>query len=137
MVGLKVGPIYYNIGTASFLHCFFSSIAYNLESGKWGSEFPLLMHELYSNELAVENIPDAMTEITRIREMFKNYSPDCVIWDIENTNQLPPWGKDIAHHITSLSNYFYTSDGNDLFDVFIKALDTAQRVNKNIIIKVL
>lgn len=32
MVGLKVGPIFYKIGNGSFLHAFFSTVAYNLEN---------------------------------------------------------------------------------------------------------
>lgn len=31
MVGLKTGPMFYRIGTGSFLHSFFSTITYNLE----------------------------------------------------------------------------------------------------------
>lgn len=134
MVGLKVGPIFYKIGTGDFLHSFFSSIAYNLENNNWGIEFPFIMKELYSKELLVKDIPEAIKEVNSIREMFKEYAPSCIVWDIENLDKLPPWGDNIAPHITSLSNYFYTSDGEDLFDVFLKALNTAAKVKKNLII---
>ncbi|MBB5623466.1 hypothetical protein HDE69_004552 [Pedobacter cryoconitis] len=135
MVGLKVGPIFYKIGTGDFLHNFFSSIAYNLEDNNWGEKFPFIMKELYTKELSVEDIPEAVKEINLIREMFKEYAPNCVIWDIENLEKRPPWGDDIAGRITSLSNYFYTSDGEDLFETFLKALDTAAKVKKVLTIK--
>ncbi|MBB5645295.1 immunity 70 family protein [Pedobacter cryoconitis] len=135
MVGLKVGPIFYKIGTGDFLHSFFSSIAYNLEDNKWGEKFPFIMKKLYTKELSVEDIPEAVKEINLIREMFKEYAPNCVIWDIENLEKRPPWGDDIADRITSLSNYFYTSDGEDLFETFLKALDTAAKVKKVLTIK--
>lgn len=135
MVGLKVGPIFYKIGTGDFLHSFFSSIAYNLEDNNWGEKFPFIMKELYTKELSVEDIPEAVKEINLIREMFKEYAPNCVIWDIENLEKRPPWGDDIAGRITSLSNYFYTSDGEDLFETFLKALDTAAKVKKVLTIK--
>lgn len=135
MVGLKVGPIFYKIGTGDFLHSCFSSIAYNLEDNNWGEKFPFIMKELYTKELSVDDIPEAVKEINLIREMFKEYAPNCVIWDIENLEKRPPWGDDIADRITSLSNYFYTSDGEDLFETFLKALDTAAKVKKVLTIK--
>lgn len=36
--------------------------------------------------------------------------------------------------IPVLANYFYTNDGKDLSVVFDKALDTAKRVNKDLLI---
>lgn len=135
MVGLKIGPIFYKIGTGDILHSFFSSIAYHLEDNKWGTRFPIVMNELYARDLSVENIPEAVKEINSIRELFKEFAPNCVIWDIENLEKCPPWGDDIAVSITSLSNYFYASDGEDLFDTFLKALETAAKVRKVVTIK--
>ncbi|RWW96715.1 Imm70 family immunity protein [Flavobacterium cerinum] len=135
MVGLKVGPIFYKVGTGDLLHSFFSSIAYNLEDNKWGAKFPFIMKELYAKELSVEDIPQAVKEINLIRETFKDYAPNCVIWDIENLEKRPPWGDDIAAHITSLSNYFHTSEGQDLFETFLKALETAAIIKKVLKIK--
>ena len=51
MVGFKVGCIWYEIGAASFLHSFFSTVAYNLEGGNWGTRFPVIMNELYQGKL--------------------------------------------------------------------------------------
>lgn len=135
MVGLKIGPIFYKIGTGDFLHSFFSSIAYHLEDNKWGAKFPFVMNDLYARELSVEDIPEALKEIKSIRELFREFSPNEVIWDIENLEKRPPWGDDIAVSITSLANYFYTSDGEDLFETFLKALETAAKVKKVITIK--
>ena len=53
-VGFTVGFYYYSIGSADFLHSFFSTVAVNLEGGKWGSRFPVLMNELYQGKLPVE-----------------------------------------------------------------------------------
>jgi len=50
-VGLKTGPIFYIIGTGSFMHSFFSTIAYRLEDNKWGTKFPNLMNGLYNAEI--------------------------------------------------------------------------------------
>ena len=55
MVGFKVGCIWYEIGAASFLHSFFSTVAYNLECGNWGTRFPVIMNELYQGKLANAN----------------------------------------------------------------------------------
>jgi hypothetical protein len=132
MVGLKVGPIFYKIGTGDFLHSFFSTIAYNLENKKWGSRFPLLMNDLYYKTLSVDKIDEALAELKTIQEELKEYSPSMVIWNIEDLSQLPPWGDNIADRITDLSNYFYTSDGEDLFTLIFKALEAAKSVNKDV-----
>jgi len=46
-VGFKVKFYWYQIGNGAFLHSFFSTVAYNLENGNWGSRFPIIMCELY------------------------------------------------------------------------------------------
>jgi 2,3-bisphosphoglycerate-dependent phosphoglycerate mutase len=132
MVGLKVGPIFYKIGTGSFLHSLFSTVAYNLENNNWGSRFPLIMNELYYKSLTPDKIDSATEELKTIFTELEEYSPSMVVWDIEDLSKQPPWGNNIAERITSLANYFYTSDGEDLFDVFKKAMDAAKKVNKEI-----
>ena len=46
-VGFKVGFYWFQIGNGDFLHGFFSTIAGNLENGRWGADFPIIMNELY------------------------------------------------------------------------------------------
>lgn len=76
MVGFKVGCIWYEIGAASFLHSFFSTVAYNLECGNWGTRFPVIMNELYQGKLANANVPNAKVELNTIENELKNLSPD-------------------------------------------------------------
>jgi len=134
MVGLKVGPIFYKIGNGNILHSFFSTVAYNLENNKWGSRFPFIMEELYYRSLSPEKVDLAIEEIKKIFAELQEYAPSMVIWDIEDLSKRPPWGDNIAETITSLDNYFYTSDGENLSVVFDKALVTAKRVNKEVLV---
>lgn len=41
-------------------------------------------------------------------------------------------GEDISPDITSLSDYFVTSDGRDLFEVFFEVLSDAERAEAGI-----
>ena len=132
VAGFKTGPIFYKVGTGSFLHCFFSNIAFHLENQQWGASYPLLMNKLYHTNLALKDIDSAVNELLNIQEKFKDIEPSEVIWNIEDLDKKPPWGNDIADHITSLATYFYTNDGDDLFGVLLKALDAARRINKNL-----
>ena len=134
MVGFKIGCIWYEIGAASFLHSFFSTVAYNLEGGNWGTRFPVIMNELYQGELTNANVPNAMVELNTIESELKNLSPDKVIWDMEDLGKQPPWGTRISNQITDLSNYFVTSDGRDFLTIFRKALDDAIEMKTDIII---
>ena len=51
---MAVGFFWYQIGSGDFLHCFFSTVAVNLENGSWGSRFPLIMNKLYQGSLDME-----------------------------------------------------------------------------------
>lgn len=131
-VGLKTGPIFYTIGTGSFMHAFFSTIAYHLERQKWGSKFPVLMNQLYSGEIQPEESKIALDEIKMIIKGLSELKPDQVIWDIEDLTKQPPWGNNIANTITNMANYFVTSDGKPLLEVFETALQTSISVKKTI-----
>ncbi len=133
-VGLKVDFLWYPIGTGDFVHSFFSTICYNLEGGKWGSRFPYLMNSLYQGELSYNDLDSAKEELTVIIEEFKEFSPDQVIWDIEDLSKQPPWGNNISPEIKNLSDYFITCDGENIFDEIIKAFKEAKAEKQNIIL---
>ena len=128
-VGFKVKFYWYLIGHGDFLHSFFSTVAYNLENGDWGSRFPVIMNELYQGKIEREDVDSAIEELNVIRKELQVYSPDKVIWDIEDLSKQPPWGSDISKDITDLSNYFVTSDGEDFLSVFMCALEMAKEIN--------
>lgn len=134
-VGLQTGPIFSLIGTGSFLYCFFSTVCYNLENSNWGSQYPYIMNDLYQNQLLPENIEKAELELESIYLAFTKYSIDKVVWSMEDLSQNPPWANNIADRITNLSNYFYTSDGKDLFQVFRQSMNTAKEINKPLLIR--
>ena len=78
------------------------------------------------------DIPQAVEEIKQVRSELARFKPSEVIWDIEELTKQPPWGDKISTQITSLANYFVTSDGRDLFEVIFKALEDAQRLNVDV-----
>ena len=135
MVSFRVDCIMYEIGTASFLHSFFSTVAYRLENNRWGSKFPVIMNELYQGKLSCKNVPVAKAELTQIKKDLTMFSPNKVIWDIEDLSKQPPWGNNISNEISSLGNYFITCDGRDFIEVFNMALDAAIEIKKDVIIE--
>lgn len=62
-VGFNVGFFWYQIGSGSFLHSFFSTVAVNLENSNWGSRFPLIMNKLYQGSLESEYVNVALMEL--------------------------------------------------------------------------
>jgi hypothetical protein len=132
MVGLRVGPIYYVLGTSDFLHSFFSTIAYRLENNKWGSKFPILMNELYKKEIDYKECKKILNELNIIKKELSKLTPDKIIWDIENLEKQAPWGNNVAETITNMSNYYVTSDGKQLFNVFETALKATIEIKKTI-----
>ncbi len=131
-VGLKVKFYWYQIGTGDFLHSFFSTIAYNLENSKWGSKYPFIMKELYRGELKEEHLKNAKYELEIITKELKKISVDKAIWDIDDLSKSMPWGDDIGSDITDLSNYFVTSEGEDLITIITHAIDKAIELKTDI-----
>ena len=130
MVGLKVHFFCFEVGGSDFLFSFFSTVAVNLEHGKWGSRFPCLMRELYAGQLSSQHVKQALAEVEQIRRELKAFPPSRVVWDAEDRSKQPPWGDDISEDITDLSNYFVTSNGNDFLLVLKSALLTAAKEKK-------
>jgi 2,3-bisphosphoglycerate-dependent phosphoglycerate mutase len=121
-VGLKVGSITDEIGAPSYLFSFFSTVSANLERS-WGERFPLLMEGLYRGALDSTDAQGLLDELAVIKAEFSKLSPDRVVWNYEDRSQSPPWGGKIAGHIVDLSNYFVTSNGRDLFELFDEAIE--------------
>lgn len=130
-VAFRVGPLMYVLGTGSFLNSFFSTITFTLENNKRGSKFPVLK-KLFMGEITSDESKLALKELKIVKKQFSKLSPDEVVWDNEDFSKQPPWGDDIADTITDLSNYFVTSDGRQLFDVFEKALKDSIDVQKSL-----
>jgi 2,3-bisphosphoglycerate-dependent phosphoglycerate mutase len=59
--------IEYEIGTADFFHCFFSTICYHLENKKWGSKYPVTMNNLYEGKFKCQYISIAINELNSIK----------------------------------------------------------------------
>ena len=133
-VGLTVDLYWYQIGSGDFFHAFFSTIAHNLESGNWGSRFPVFMNEFYSGTLKIDRVDKAIAELKIIAYELKAFSPDKVVWDIEDLSKQPPWGNNISPDITDLSNYFVTSDGDDLITIIMHAFEKGIEIEQDVCI---
>jgi hypothetical protein len=102
----------------------------------WGTRFPHVMRGLYGGEVPVGDIPAARAELDRIRSELKAFPPSEIVWNYEDRSQRPPWGDDIASDITSLGNYFRTSEGaRDLFESIDEALATAERRGEPLVVE--
>lgn len=134
-VGLKVDFLWYPIGTGDFVHSFFSTICYNLENKKWGSRFHYMMNNLYQGELFYQDVDSAMKELEIIRKELRKFSPDKVIWDIEDLSKQPPWRNNISPEIKNLSDYFITCNGENIFDEIIKAFRESKVEKQNVILE--
>lgn len=134
-VGFKVKYYWYQVGHGDFLHSFFSTISYHLEQDGWGTEYPFLLNELYNGKLENKNIDSAINELEAIKKKLQDFSPSQVIWDIDDLSKSPPWGDNISKDITNLSNYFITSEGEDLIDMLMKALEKGKKTNSDVYIE--
>lgn len=93
------------------------------------------MNELYQGTLDKDNIETAIVELKKIQLELQAFSPDKVVWDIDDLSKQPPWGKNISNDITNLSNYFVTSDGEDFITIFFNALEKAKKLQMDLTIE--
>lgn len=136
-VGFKVKYYWCQIGNGEFLHAFFSTICFRLENKQWGSKYPYLMNELYQGELKRNHIENAVKELKRVKKELRKFRPSEVVWDIDDLKAKPPWGDNISTEIKNLSEYFVTSEGEDLIDMMEKALMRAKDLNEPLYIDTL
>lgn len=115
-----------------FFTFIFSTICANLESGDWGCKFPILMNELYQENLEFSKIDAALVELNKIEEQFKKLAVEKVVWDIDDLKKSPLWGDNISSDIHNLSEYFWTSSGENLFVTLKKAFTEARDEQFNI-----
>ncbi len=101
----------------------------------WGSKYPVIMNQLYWGKIPLEYVEIGIAELLSIQEEFKKFLPQEIIWDFEDLSATPPWGNNIASHITNLSQYFVTSSGSDLFEVMLTSFRFAIEKNQNVIVK--
>jgi 2,3-bisphosphoglycerate-dependent phosphoglycerate mutase len=126
-----VGKDRFELGDASLLKSLSSTIFLRLEDEYWGSVYPTVMERFYSGRLPYIDADTARRELNSIREGLRRLPPDQVVWDFENPSARPPWGDKISPHITSLANYFVTSDGKDLIQVLDQAFEASSRVRQD------
>ena len=73
--------------------------------------------------LKKEHLENAKAELEIISNELEKISVKRVIWDIDDLSKPMPWGDNISPDITDLSNYFVTSDGEDLITTLNHAMD--------------
>lgn len=133
-VGVTVGSITGELGAPSFVHAFFSTISAYCEPAGWGSRMPHLMNELYQGRLPHMHALLALAELHKAKATLSNLPPASVVWDIENRQSRPPWGDNIASHITNLGNYFVSSAGRDVFDLLGEALTASAEQQRDVVL---
>jgi hypothetical protein len=91
-IAFRVGDHLEEIGTEDFLYAFFSTIGSLLEPRGWGTRYPEIMNSLYRGELHRSKARKAIEEVRDIRVSLAQFSPDQVVWDIDNRDKQPPRG---------------------------------------------
>ena len=90
------------------------------------------MNDLYNGDLPQEKLQTALDELEEITIKLQAFSPDKVVWDFDNIEKRPPWGDNINSEITDLSNYFVTSDGEDLITILHHAIEKGMALGQNV-----
>jgi 2,3-bisphosphoglycerate-dependent phosphoglycerate mutase len=131
-IGFRVDLLWYEVGNSDFLNSFFSTIKYHLCTDHVSDRYPHFQKELYQGEVKWENALETVSEVENIRSELKKFKPEEVVWDFKDLSKSAPWGDQISEDITDLSNYFVTSDGEDLFDSLIHALKNSYKEKEDL-----
>lgn len=134
-VHLRTSHFIYEVGSSDFLTSFFDTIDIRLTKGFFAKKFPFILTDFYYGKVSFENLDQAEKELLEIRKRLKKFDPSKVIWNKNDLKKQPPWGDNISKEITNLSNYFVTSDGHDLFEVILEAIEMAKREKSDLVIE--
>ncbi|WIY63089.1 Imm70 family immunity protein [Bacillus arachidis] len=134
IVGFKVDIFFYQAGHPDFVHSFFSTISYHCEPDGWGTKYPLLMKDLYFENLKWENASKALKNVEEIRETLSKIPPSEVIWDIEDITKRPPYGDKIPANITNLAEYHTTERGTEFLTLLTNSLKDSEKTKMDVII---
>lgn len=74
----------YELGHSDFVHSFFSTISHHLEKDGWGTKYPLLMDELYHNELSWKDVATVKENLKEIEQELTKLPAELIVWDIES-----------------------------------------------------
>jgi hypothetical protein len=125
-LSLRLENTFWEVGSPDFLNSFFSTVSYHLEPDGLGTRFPTLGRLYNDGNLPPQFARQLKHELDEARRELGRLSPDKIIWDSDDLSAKPPWGANISPDITDLSNYFVTSDGRDLFDVFFEVISEVE-----------
>lgn len=126
-VSVRVGPIPYPVGSAAFFGAFFDTLTVRIEGGVRGSRLPVLAALYERGTLDSDSAVVARDELAAAHAELGAHAPSAVVWDIDDPTARPPWGDDIAATITTLAEYFVTSDGRPLMTVLDTAFQASAR----------
>jgi hypothetical protein len=88
-----------------------------------------------AGECRRQSARSALGELEVITRELEALPPSDVVWDFEDRGARQPWGDRIAPTITSLGNYFWTSDGKPPLGVLRSALELGSNGMIDIVIE--
>ena len=125
MVGLYSAHLWHPLGSPDVLHCFFSTICMNLEQAAWGIRFPVLMNQLYSEQVEADQLEELALELHQVRAGLASLPPDSMVWDSEFPAKPVPDEHLPAPSAESLIDCFVNTRGERIIDVIDRAVSTA------------
>lgn len=131
-VGFRSGAIWDEVGESDFLHAFFSTICFRLESNNWGSKYPYLQKKLYHETLEAQDAASALDELKEIQTKFEALKPQDVVWDVEVLTKKPPETFFSKTNASKLSDCFITVGNKNLFSLLTEILEYCVRKGKSV-----
>lgn len=122
-VGFRYSGIWTEVGESDFLHAFFSTICFRLESNKWGSKYPYLQKKLYYETLDSKEAVHALEELKEIQIRFADLKPEDIVWDVENLTKKPPKTFFSNKNAYNLSECFITVGNKNLISRLTEILE--------------
>ena len=119
-----------DIGTCDVWKSLYSTVVSCIKNAK--ETYPNALHILQEAKCDSSKGYITAREINLIRDELSKYSPENIVYDIDDPNAVAPWNGSISPIITSCSNFYVTADGKDLLYEIVSILCYAEICNVNI-----
>ena len=109
-----------NVGTSDIWHSLYSTVCINLK--RKTRHISLAVRFLKSGTCSSADAMETARQFNLIRDMLSQFSPNDLVYDLDNPKGPAPWDHKISPVVTSCANFYTTADGGDLLYEIVSIL---------------
>lgn len=109
-----------DIGTSDIWNSLYATISFNLKRNI--KKIPLAIHFMDTEYCDSKNALETAHQFNLIRDMLSQFSPQELVYNLQDPKGPAPWDNNISPVVTSCANFYTTTNGEDLLYEIVSIL---------------